>query len=125
MAAVLLRQPERARRASTRARTGVQRGWTPCRFDDPGRHDSRGERGRPVVRQIYSSPRVENVDRVVALLAEAGIETSVTNRRAWAGHDFKGPSYANRPDPSTWPQVWVVKAEDQPRARALLREIGI
>jgi len=77
------------------------------------------------VRQIYSSPRVQNVDRVVALLAEAGIETSVTNRRAWAGHDFKGPSYANRPDPSTWPQVWVVKAEDQPRARALLREIGI
>jgi hypothetical protein len=68
---------------------------------------------------------VENVERVVALLAEAGIDTSVTNRRAWAGHDFKGPSYANRPDPSTWPQVWVVKAEDQPRARALLREIGI
>jgi hypothetical protein len=77
------------------------------------------------VRQIYSSPRVENVERVVALLAEAGIQTSVTNRRAWAGHDFKGPSYANRPDPSTWPQVWVVRAEDQPRARALLREIGI
>jgi Putative prokaryotic signal transducing protein len=77
------------------------------------------------VRQIYTSARVENVERVVALLAEAGIETSVTNRRAYAGHDFKGPSYASRPDPSTWPQVWVVKAEDQPRARALLREIGV
>jgi hypothetical protein len=68
---------------------------------------------------------VENVERVVALLAEAGIQTSVTNRRAYAGHDFKGPSYSSRPDPSTWPQVWVVNAEDQPRARALLREIGV
>jgi len=77
------------------------------------------------VRQIYTSARVENVERVVALLAEAGIETSVTNRRAYAGHDFKGPSYASRPDPGTWPQVWVVNAEDQPRARALLREIGV
>ena len=77
------------------------------------------------MRQIYTSARVENVERVVALLAEAGIQTSVTNRRAYAGHDFKGPSYASRPDPSTWPQVWVVNAEDQPRARALLREIGV
>jgi len=77
------------------------------------------------MRQIYTSARVENVERVVALLNEAGIETSVTNRRAYAGHDYKGPSYSARADPSTWPQVWVVKAEDQPRARALLREIGV
>ena len=77
------------------------------------------------MRQIYTSARVENVERVVALLTEAGIQTSVTNRRAYAGHDFKGPSYASPPDPSTWPQVWVVNAEDQPRARALLREIGV
>ena len=77
------------------------------------------------MRQIYTSARVENVERVVTLLAEAGIQTSVTNRRTYAGHDYKGPSYALRPDPSTWPQVWVVNAEDQPRARALLREIGV
>ena len=77
------------------------------------------------MRQIYTSARIENVERVVALFTEAGIQTSVTNRRAYAGHDYKGPSYASRPDPSTWPQVWVVNAEDQPRARALLREIGV
>ena len=77
------------------------------------------------MRQIYTSPRVENVERVVALLAEAGIQTSVTNRSNYAGHDYKGPSYTARPDPSSWPQVWVVNAEDQPRARAMLREIGI
>lgn len=77
------------------------------------------------MRQIYTSPRVENVERVVALLGEAGIVTSVTNRRSWAGHDFRRPSYSARQDSAEWPQVWVVNAEDQPRARALLREAGV
>lgn len=77
------------------------------------------------MRQIYTSPRVENVDRVVAMLGEAGIATSVTNRRAWAGNDFKRHSYSARHDSGEWPQVWVVNAEDQPRARALLREAGV
>jgi hypothetical protein len=77
------------------------------------------------MRSIYTSPRVENIDRVVALLHEAGIETSVTNRRAWAGHDYKRASYASPPERESWPQVWIVKAEDQPRARALLRDAGI
>ena len=79
----------------------------------------------PTMRQIYTSPRVENVERVVALLGEAGIATSVTNRRTWAGHDFRRPSYSARQDSAEWPQVWVVNAEDQPRARALLREAGV
>lgn len=77
------------------------------------------------MRQIFSSPRIENVERIVALLNEAGIETRVTNRRAYAGHDYKGPSYSARQDASAWPAVWIVKAEDQPRARAMLRDIGI
>jgi hypothetical protein len=77
------------------------------------------------VRQIYTSQRVENVDKVVALLNEAGIATSVTNRRAYAGHDYRRPSYAKPPDRDSWPQVWVVNADDQSRARALLRDIGI
>jgi hypothetical protein len=68
---------------------------------------------------------VENVERVVAMLGEAGIATSVTNRRAWAGHDFRRHSYSARQDSAEWPQVWVVNAEDQPRARALLREAGV
>lgn len=77
------------------------------------------------MRQIYTSPRVENVERIVALLGEAGIETRVTNHRSWAGRDYRRSSYSARTDSSEWPQVWVVKAEDQPRARALLREAGI
>jgi hypothetical protein len=77
------------------------------------------------MRQIYTSPRVENVERIVTLLGEQGIETRVTNHRSWAGRDFKRSSYSARTDSSEWPQVWIVKAEDQPKARALLREAGI
>ena len=77
------------------------------------------------MRQIYTSQRNENIDRVVALLADAGIETSVTNRSNYAGHDYRGPSYTARVDSSTWPQVWVVHSADQSRARALLREAGV
>jgi len=77
------------------------------------------------MRQIYTSPRVENVDRVVAMLNEAGIATSVTNRQAYAGHDYRRPSYAKPPDRDSWPQVWVVNANDQSRARALLRDAGV
>jgi hypothetical protein len=77
------------------------------------------------MRQIYTSPRVENVERIVTLLGEQGIETRVTNHRSWAGRDYKRSSYTARTDSSEWPQVWIVKAEDQPKARALLREAGI
>lgn len=77
------------------------------------------------MRQIYTSARVENVERVVAMLGEAGIETRVTNHRTWAGHDYKRPSYSDRAGREGWPQIWIVKAEDQPRARALLREAGV
>ena len=77
------------------------------------------------MRQIYTSPRVENVERVVAMLRDAGIETSVTNDRTWAGRDYKRASYSSPPDRDAWPQVWIVRAEDQPKARALLREAGI
>ena len=77
------------------------------------------------MRQVYTSARNENVDRVVALLRDAGIETSVTNRSNYAGHDFKGPSYSAKPNRETWAQVWVVHSADQLRARSILREIGI
>jgi hypothetical protein len=77
------------------------------------------------MRQIYTSLRLENIDRVVEMMTQAGIQTSVTNRRVYGGHDYKGPSYTTKVDRETWPQVWVVRAEDQPRARALMREAGI
>lgn len=77
------------------------------------------------MRQIYTSLRQENIDRVIALMDEHGIETTVSNRSSYKGGEWKRFSYSNKPDASTWPQVWVVNANDQTRARELLREAGI
>ena len=41
------------------------------------------------MRQIYTSPRNANIERVVQLMAENGIETSISNRRAYQGADWK------------------------------------
>mgnify|MGYP002712965606 CR=1 FL=1 len=78
------------------------------------------------MRKIYTSPRVENVDRVAQLFAEHDIAARVTNDGGWRGRSHRRFSYfGSDRQQSAWPQVWVLKAEDQPRARALLREIGI
>lgn len=77
------------------------------------------------MRQIYSSPRQANIDRVVQLMGEHGIQTSVSNRRAYHGSDWKRFSYSAKGDRDTWPQVWVVRSEDQTRARQVLRDAGL
>lgn len=77
------------------------------------------------MRQIYTSPRQQNVERVVALMAEHGIATSVTNRRAYARPSYSRFSYSRTNDSEEWPKVWITHAADQTRARQLLREIGI
>lgn len=77
------------------------------------------------MRQIYTSPRMENIQRVVALMAEQGIETSIANRRAYQGADWKRFSYTAKGDRDSWPQVWVVRSEDQTAARRILRDAGL
>jgi hypothetical protein len=77
------------------------------------------------MRQIYTSPRNANIERVVALMAEHGIETTISNRRAYQGSDWKRFSYSARGDRDSWPQVWVVRSEDQTRARQVLRDAGL
>jgi hypothetical protein len=77
------------------------------------------------MRQVFSSPRIENVDRVEALLHEAGIETHVSNRDKLRRDRLRSFSYSARPDSSSWPAVWIQQAEDLPRARELLRDAGV
>ena len=78
------------------------------------------------MRQIYTSPRQENVDRVIALMAEHGIEASVANRSNYNRSSWQRFSYSQRQDNrDSWAQVWITHADDYTRARALLREIGI
>jgi broad specificity phosphatase PhoE len=78
------------------------------------------------MRQIYTSPRQENIDTVVALMAEHGIETTVANRSNYNRPTWQRFSYMEqRGERSSWPQVWVTHADDFTQARILLREIGI
>ena len=78
------------------------------------------------MRQIYTSQRQENIDRVVALMTENAIETSVTNRSNWNRPSYQRFSYTERNENrDTWPQVWISRADDYTRARELLRELGI
>jgi hypothetical protein len=78
------------------------------------------------MRQLYTSPRQENIDRVVALMAEHGIESKVTNRSNWNRPTYQRFSYTQRSaNRDSWPQVWILRADDYARARELLRQLGI
>jgi hypothetical protein len=78
------------------------------------------------MRQIYTSPRAENIDRVVALMAEHGIATAVQNRSRYDRSTWKRYSYLQRHERrEQWAQVWIRHPDDYTRARALLTSIGI
>lgn len=77
------------------------------------------------MRRIYTSPRVENIERLVAVMAEHGITTKVTNRRVYDSKSYSRFSYARPGHSDDWPAVWVKHADDHTRARQLMREIGI
>lgn len=74
------------------------------------------------MRQIFNSQRVETVEGVAKLLRDAGIEVRITNGRSY--HSKRGSqfSYLDTSKATTHPTLWVVHANDQPRAREILRE---
>lgn len=76
------------------------------------------------MRQIYTSPRLENIERMVALLNEHGIETRVTDRPVYQHASYNRPSFRDN-DVQSWPKVWVSNADDLSRARELLLGMGI
>ncbi|MGH8038312.1 MAG: putative signal transducing protein [Stenotrophomonas sp.] len=74
------------------------------------------------MRQIFSSQRVETVEGVAKLLRDAGIDVRITNGRSY--HSKRGSqfSYLDTSKATTHPTLWVVHADDQPRAREILRD---
>ncbi|MCC7635968.1 DUF2007 domain-containing protein [Stenotrophomonas rhizophila] len=74
------------------------------------------------MRQIFNSQRVETVEGVAELLRDAGIEVRITNGRSY--HSKRGSqfSYLDTSKATTHPTLWVVHANDQPRAREILRD---
>lgn len=75
------------------------------------------------MRQVFSSPRLENAEQVAKLLEGSGIATRITNGRSYKGYLRGHFSYSEyRPDV---PTVWVMRSDDQPRARQILREADL
>lgn len=77
------------------------------------------------MRQVFTSPRLENVERVAALLQEHGVVTRITNGRTFKGSLRGSFSYRESANKNPPPAVWVVRSEDQPKARELLRDAGL
>lgn len=76
------------------------------------------------MRRVFSSARLENVERVAQLLREAGIEVRISDGRSYKGGRRGAASYSDRGDGAR-PAVWVVKSGEYTRARELLREAGM
>lgn len=78
------------------------------------------------MRQVFTSPRLENVEAVDRLLNDAGIATRVTQRRSYKeGSLRRNFSYRDGENRDNDPAVWVLQAEDLVRARDLLRQGGL
>ena len=76
------------------------------------------------MRQVFASPRLENVEGIARFLEEHGIEVRITQGRSYKG-GWSGRRTYRDADNGPQPAVWVVKSEDQPHARKLLREAGL
>jgi hypothetical protein len=77
------------------------------------------------MRQVFTSPRLENAERVAQLLRDAGIEVKLQHGRSYKGALRGDFSYRDQARTEPQPAVWVVQSEDQPKARALLRAHGL
>jgi hypothetical protein len=77
------------------------------------------------MRQIFTSQRVETVEGVAELLERNGIETYISNGRSYQGKRGSQFSYSEPVGKQKQPTVWVRHADDQPRAREILREQGL
>ena len=77
------------------------------------------------MRQVFTSPRLANVEAVAKLLEDAGIATKISNGRSYRGKFDRGISYREGGGEGNQAAVWVLRSEDQPQARAMLREAGL
>ena len=77
------------------------------------------------MRPVFTSLRIETVEGVVKLLEDAGIEVHLANGRSYHSKRSGQFSYAEPMKLKQQPSVWVKRAEDQPRAREILREAGL
>jgi ABC-type transport system substrate-binding protein len=79
------------------------------------------------MRQVFTSPRLENVEGAARLLNEHGIETYISNARSYKGNRRSNYSYTElaRGEAGAQAALWIVLPNDITRARQLLREAGL
>ena len=78
------------------------------------------------MRQMYTSPRLSNVEGVSKLLDEHGIENKISQGRTYKGVSRREFSFRETEKAKDeQPAVWVLKPEDYTRARELLHEAGL
>lgn len=77
------------------------------------------------MRQVFTSQRVETVEGVAKLLTDAGIEVAIRNGRTYQSKRGGQFRYTEPVPVQRQPSLWVRFAEDQPRAREILREAGL
>lgn len=78
------------------------------------------------MRQMYSSPRLSNVEGVAKLLDEHGIANKITQGRTYKGVSRREFSFRDTDkSKDEQPAVWVLSPDDYKRARELLHEAGL
>lgn len=77
------------------------------------------------MRIIYSTPRLENAERIGQLLDAEGIGVRLLYGPHFRRNTWKGANYRQGSDPGNWPRVMVLSNGDLPRARGILRDAGI
>lgn len=77
------------------------------------------------MRVLFRSQRAETVEAVADLLREHGISVRLRHINSYKSFSTKRFSYLNNSTSDKIPTLWVVHAQDQPRARALLRQSGL
>ena len=77
------------------------------------------------MRQMFSSPRLENVEAVAKLFTDAGIEHKVSEGRGYKKVSRREFSYVEKNNNANPPSIWVIKSEDYKRAREMLHDMGL
>lgn len=77
------------------------------------------------MRQMFTSPRLENVESVATLLRDAGIEIKVSEGRGYKQVSRREFSYVEKKAGGNQPTVWVIQPGDYKRARELLHGMGL
>lgn len=77
------------------------------------------------MRPVFTSARIENAEAVARMLEAEGIEVRIENGSSYRNRIRGNFSYRESANPGPKPTVWVIRSDDLPRARQLLREAGL